>query len=307
MFQDKDHKKMLSISLRQYGYLVAAADRGNLTAAAVALHVSQPAISVALAAIEGHFGQSIFIRRQGQGVALTSFGRDVVHQARRVLALAGQIERLSDRSGPVQGQLILGSYLDLAPYYIPALLRGFARRNPGIAVSLRTVDFETVSQQLETGAVDLALTYGLGLSAAIERTILFELLPRAIVAADHPLARRRSVSLRQLARHPLILADQPMSRDHILALFSGAGVAVGGTVNAGTFEFLRGLVANGHGVAVVYSRPKGDRSYDGKKIVELTISDPLPRHPILLAWAKNSSLGRAARAFADFAIGALRI
>ena len=48
---------MLSISLKQYSYLVAAADHGNLTAAAAALHVSQPAISVAVAAMEAHFNQ----------------------------------------------------------------------------------------------------------------------------------------------------------------------------------------------------------------------------------------------------------
>jgi DNA-binding transcriptional LysR family regulator len=239
-------------------------------------------------------------------VSLTSFGRDVIHEARQVLTQAGQLERLRDAAGPLRGQLVFGSYLDLAPFYVPALLRGFALRHPGIAVLLRTVDFETVSEQLETGAIDLALTYGLGLSAAIERTTLLELLPRAIVSADHPLATRKTVSLRQLAAYPLILADQPMSREHILALFSSAGVDVGATVQAGTFEFLRGLVANGHGVAVVYSRPKGDRSYDGKKIVELPISDSLPRHPILLARLKNASLGKAAMAFEDFTVSSFK-
>jgi DNA-binding transcriptional LysR family regulator len=60
---------MLSISLKQYSYLVGAADHGNLTVAAAALHISQPAISVAIAAMEAHFGQLILLRRQGQGGA----------------------------------------------------------------------------------------------------------------------------------------------------------------------------------------------------------------------------------------------
>jgi DNA-binding transcriptional LysR family regulator len=302
MFSDTEHKKMLSISLRQYEYVVAAADYGNLTAAASALHVSQPAISVALAAIEAHFGRAVFIRRHGQGVSLTSFGRDVVQEARQVLMQAGNLERLRDEAGPLRGQLAFGCYIDLAPFYVPALLRGFTRRHPGIAVSFRTVDFDTVSEQLERGAIDLALTYGLGLSAAFERTTLLELLPRAIVAADHPLARRKTVSLRQLAEHPLILTDQPMSREHVVTLFSTAGVDVAVTAHAGSFEFLRSMVANGHGVAVVYSCPKGKRSYDGKKIVERPISDPLPSHPILLGRLKNASLNKAALAFSDFTV-----
>ncbi len=299
---------MLSISLKQYSYLVAAADHGNLTAAAGVLHVSQPAISVAIAAMEAHFGQAILVRRHGQGVSLTAFGRDVVQQARQVLSHAAQAERLRDDSGPLQGQVIFGSYLDLAAFYVPSLLRGFARKHPGVTVALRTVDFDTVSPQLESGAIDLALSYGLGLSPSIERIVLMEQLPYAIVAADHPLGRRRrSVSLRQLARYPLVLADEPFSREHIVALFSAAGVEIAATLQAGTFEFLRGLVANGHGVAVVYSRPKSDRSYDGRKLVELTISDSLPAHPILLARLKGASLNRAARVFTDFMIASFGV
>jgi DNA-binding transcriptional LysR family regulator len=297
---------MLSISLKQYSYLVAAADYGNVTAAAAALHVSQPAVSVAIAGMEAHFGQAILLRHHGQGVSLTSFGRDVVQQARQVLSHAAQAERLREDTGPLRGQVILGSYLDLAAFYVPALLRGFARKHPGVAVALRTVDFDTVSAQLESGAIDLALSYGLGLGAAIERIVLIKQRPYAIVAADHSLGRRRSASLRQLARFPLVLADEPLSREHILALFSAAGVEIAATLQAGTFEFLRGLVANGHGVAVVYSRPRSDRSYDGKKLVELAITDNLPRHPILLARLRNASLNRAARAFSDFMVASFR-
>jgi DNA-binding transcriptional LysR family regulator len=293
---------MLSISLKQYSYLVAASDHGNITAAAGVLHVSQPAISVAVAAMEAHFGQAILVRRHGQGVSLTAFGRDVVQQARQVLSQAAQAERLSGDTGPLQGQVIFGSYLDLAAFYVPSLLRGFARKHPGVALALRTVDFDTVMPQLESGAIDLALSYGLGLGPSIERTVLTEQRPYAIVADDHPLGRRKSVSLRQLARYPLVLADEPLSREHIVALFSAAGVEVAATLQAGTFEFLRGLVANGHGVAVVYSRPKSDRSYDGKKIVELAITDSLPSHPILLARLKDASQNRAARAFTHFMI-----
>lgn len=297
---------MLSISLKQYSYLVGAADHGNLTAAASALHISQPAISVAIAAMEAHFGQAILLRRQGQGVSLTPFGRDVVQQARQVLNQAALAERLREVSGPLSGQVVFGSYLDLAAYHVPGLLRGFARKHASVAITLRTVDFETVSPQLESGAIDLALSYGLGLGPAIERIELTQQRPHGIVAADHPLARRRRVSLRQLADYPLVLADQALSREHILALFSTAGVEVRATLQAGTFEFLRGLVANGLGVAVVYSRPRSDRSYDGKKIVELAIADDVPAHPILLARLKNASLNRAAQAFSEYVVASFR-
>ena len=60
------------------------------------------------------------------------------------------------------------------------------------------------------------------------------------------------------------------------------------------------MVANGLGIAVAYTRPRSDQSYDGKKLAIRPISDRLPAQRILLAWAKGEVLTPAAQALRDF-------
>jgi DNA-binding transcriptional LysR family regulator len=107
------------------------------------------------------------------------------------------------------------------------------------------------------------------------------------------------VSLAELAKHPLILTDQALSWQYIVTLFTGAGLEVDVAMRDSSFEFQRSMVANGLGIAVAYTRPKSDRSYDGRKLAIRPISDKLPAQRILLAWAKGE-LTPPARALRDF-------
>jgi len=209
--------------------------------------------------------------------------------------------RLADRNAPVSGEVSLGCFTDLSPYYVPTLLKRFASSTPAVTVNYRDAGFDVLASQLEGGTIDLALTYDLGLSARIERLILVSLAPHALLSADHPLARRKSVSLRRLARYPLILTDQALSWQHVIGLFQFIGAEVNVAARASSFELQRGMVANGLGVAVAYTRPVGDHSYDGRNLAVRPISDHLPEQHILLAWPRQLPLSPAARAFCEFA------
>ena len=294
------HQETLSLTLRQLRYVVAAADHRNVTAAAAQLNVSQPSLSMAIASVESHYGRRLFARRKGQGVALTAFGRSFVAQARAILGQAQALQRLGRAEGPLSGEFILGCFIDLAPYYVPDLLKRFAAQEPGIGITLREGGFDALAERLESGALDLALTYDLGLSNRFERVTLVELRPYAMLAEDHPLARRKAVSLKQLARHPLILTEQALSWQHVLELFSHAGVAVDVSMRASSFELQRSMVASGLGVAIAYTRPKHDQSYDGKRLVARPIPDRLPLQRILLAWSKANPPSPVAARFAAF-------
>jgi DNA-binding transcriptional LysR family regulator len=91
-----------------------------------------------------------------------------------------------------------------------------------------------------------------------------------------------------------------MSWQHIVALFTGARLEVDVAARAASFELQRSMVANGLGIAVAYTRPKTDRSYDGRKLAIRAISDKLPVQRILLAWARDQPLTPAAEALRDF-------
>lgn len=295
------NQNFLSLTLRQLRYAVTAAELQNVTKAAERLHVSQPSISVAIAAIEAQYGRKLFVRRPGQGIVLTAFGRNFVRESRAVLDQAARLAQLANRNAPVSGEVALGCFTDLAPYHVPRLLKGFGALAPGVTVGFRDGGFDALATQLESGLIDLALTYDLGLSGKIARMTLVKLAPYAMLPTGHPLARAKSVSLQRLARYPLILTDQALSWQHVLEIFQRAGTEVDVAARVNSFELQRSMVANGFGVAVAYTRPIGDRSYDGRSLVIRPISDPVPDQRILLAWSKQTPLSPGSLAFRDFA------
>ncbi|WP_348526448.1 LysR family transcriptional regulator, partial [Mesorhizobium sp.] len=263
-------------------YVVAVARYGSVTMAAQALNVSQPSISVAIDHVEDALGQKIFVRQRGSGVALTSFGRRAVAKARQVLGEADELAALGSRDADVGGELVLGCFEDLAPYFAPALMRAFAERCPAVTVVIGDETFETLGRRLADSAVDLGLTYDLGLPGHFKRVLLHELRPHALLPAGHVLADKHAVSLAELAQHPLITTDQPHSWQHMLDLFLSRGLSPIARATTSSFELQRSMVANGFGVAVSYTRPHGDRSYDGLPLVVKPLSDPLPMQRIIL-------------------------
>ena len=288
-------------TLVQLRYVIAVARYGSVTAAAAILNVSQPSISVAIDNVEDALGQKLFVRQRGSGVALTSFGRQAVAKARQVLAEADELVGLGSREADVGGELVLGCFEDLAPYFAPALMRAFAERCPAVTVVIRDETFETLGRRLADSAVDLGLTYDLGLPAHFKRVLLHELRPHALLPAGHVLADKHTVSLAELASYPLITTDQPHSWQHMLDLFLSRGLSPVAQSSTSSFELQRSMVANGFGVAVSYTRPYGDRSYDGLALVCKPLSDPLPMQRIILTFDTRQRLSKVAQAFIETA------
>lgn len=291
----------MNLTLTQLRYLVAVARHGSVTAAARMLNVSQPSISVAIDNVEATLGQKLFVRQRGSGIALTSFGRGAVAKAKQVLAEADELVGLGTRDADVGGELVLGCFEDLAPYFAPALIRAFSQRCPAVTVVVRDETFETLGRRLGDSAIDLGLTYDLGLPSHFARILLHELRPHALLPQGHALASQASVSLAELATHPLITTDQPHSWQHMLDLFLSRGLSPVSQSTTSSFELQRSMVANGFGVAVSYTRPYGDRSYDGLPLVCKPLSDPLPMQRIILTHDTRQRLSKAALAFIEVA------
>ncbi|TRC91671.1 LysR family transcriptional regulator [Mesorhizobium sp. WSM4310] len=291
----------MGLSLTQLRYLVAVARLGSVTGAARVLNISQPSISVAIDAVEKDFGQKLFVRQRGSGVSLTSFGRVVVAKAKQVLAETDELMSLGSGNSAVGGELVLGCFEDLAPYFAPGLIRAFSERHPDVTVIVRDETFETLGRRLADAAIDLGLSYDLGLPAHFARILLHELRPHALLPAGHALVDYPEVSLADLAAYPLITTDQPHSWQHMLDLFRGRGLSPVADRATSSFELQRSMVANGFGVAVSYTRPHGDRSYDGLPLICKPLSDPLPMQRIILTYDTHQRVSNAALAFIETA------
>src|SRR5258705_8774616 len=114
---------MQRFTIRQLEYFVATPKAGNITAAAQQLHISQPAITNAIAHLEETLNQRLFHRVHASGVILTSAGRDAFDQASNLLSLANDFSSLGNSpSDESRGTVRLGCFEPLACFYLPGLL-----------------------------------------------------------------------------------------------------------------------------------------------------------------------------------------
>lgn len=300
---DRNQKNGLpSVSLRQMHYALAAADHGNVTEAARRLNVSQPAVSAAIALLESHYATPLFKRQPGQGVTLTGFGRALFPAIRSLLRQAEGVSVFGEVDGPPQGEVMLGVYDALAPYYLPALLTRLAAELPQLRVKFNEASLDALIDGLAEQRLDLAITYDVGLDRSIAATTLYELQPFVLAAPSHPLASKPKLRLRDLAGADVVLLDQPASANYVLALLHAHGAAPGRIVRTASFELQRSLVAHGHGVAVSHTRPRTDMAYDGKRLKILPLADRLAPQRVLLATPAHGGVSRAAAAASDVII-----
>jgi DNA-binding transcriptional LysR family regulator len=288
---------MIKITLKQLSYFVATAEHGSTLRAAEMLAISQPAISMAIKQLEATFGQPLFVRRHAQGVSLTPFGRRKVAEARHLLSAANAFSEAE--SGRLTGHIEVGAFATLAPVYVPGLLRAFRDAHPDVVVHVREASLDQLHRDLDAGTIELALMYDLDLAAEIDRLLLAEVSPYALLPARHPLARKAKVSIAELAREPFVLIDLPGSREAFLSIFRSFDQAPQRIVRCSSLEMVRGMVANGHGLAILVTRPYGDRGYDGKRLACRPLAERVPPHRIVMASAAGSPMTGLAAAFAE--------
>ena len=286
---------MLSLTLRQMEYAVAVARHGGVTAAAEALHVSQPALSVALAQLEALLGRPLFLRRRGGRLMPTAFGRGWLEQAEvQLQALA----RLTQPGVALRQDVRLAVFEDIAPAVLAPLLTYAASHAPQLVLAPQVMGFEALIEALRRGQADLALTWDLGLQTDMARQVLAQVAPHVVLAPDHPLADKPRILLRDLTDLPLILADQGLSLGHMRGLFAQRGLTPQIRHRTASLDLMRSYAANGLGVGMSYSNPAPRQSHDGKPLLTRPLSDG-GAEPIVLAHLAQNPLSEGAVTLAE--------
>jgi len=295
----------MRFTLRQLELFVAACEHGSLTAAAERRHIAQSAVSSAIQTLERSLGVSLLLRHHAAGVSPTPEGARFLERARELLLTAEELDRFSaDLTTEVGGPLEIGCLVTVAPVVMPRLARSFLDRYPTVELRLTEAGQDELLARLRTGAIGLALTYDLDVDPArFAHQVLVDLPPRAIVAADSPLAGRvDGVTLAELAERPLVLLDLPISGAYFLALFRAQGLEPRVAHRSPHLEVVRSLVTNGFGVSLINIEPACSTSLDGGRLVTLPL---LGEHrPMRLGLASRLSRfeARTTAAFREHAV-----
>ena len=242
------------VELRQLNYFVAVATEKSFTLAARRLHVVQSAVSAAIASLERDLRVTLF-ERNAQRVALTEAGAALLPEALAVLDAAQGARDVVDELGRgVRGSVRVGMLAGLGQVDLPALAGDFRRRYPGVELRLQEVRGSAeIAAALLSGEVDVGF---LGVVDTVNRDLCTRELLRVpqvlAVPAGHPLARRRTVAVADLAEEDFV--DFPpgfANRAVADQVFAAARIERRIAVEVGGVEQAADFVRHGVGIAII--------------------------------------------------------
>ncbi|KUJ84228.1 LysR family transcriptional regulator [Microbulbifer flavimaris] len=187
---------------------LSIAEQGSVSEAAEYLHLTQPAVSKRLAALEQQLGTPLF-DRIGRKLQLTDAGRALLPRARHILNEVSDAEReLRSLGGDVSGSLRIATSHHVGLHHLPPVLKEYSNRYPEVALDIDFVDSEQAYEALMAGEYELAVvTLALKEYPNLEAQVVWPDPCVVVAAPDHPLAQMATLDLPDLARYPAILPD----------------------------------------------------------------------------------------------------
>jgi DNA-binding transcriptional LysR family regulator len=293
-------------TLRQLEYFVAVAESGSITGAAARVHLSQSAMSTALADLERALDVQLLLRHHARGVTLTAAGEQLLIACRRLLAEAGELASEAHGLGSgLAGGLSIGCFEVLAPYVLPDLIATCAERYPQLRLDTHEVDLDALAEGVFSGRFELGLGYELAPDPRLVADRVFTLPPYALLPAGHRFAGRAKIRLSQLADEPLALLDLPQSRDYFRSMFAEAGLVPNIRYRSSSVETLRALVGHGLAYTLLNLRSTVATCLDGYPVVSVALEGGTPLEVVLVT-AAGSRPTRRAEAVAALSAGILR-
>lgn len=232
------------------GFLEIARQR-NLSRAAEALHVTQPALTARLHALELELGARLF-ERSHRGMRLTEAGRALLPYAERAVeALDGGRSLIGELARGTSGQLSIGTAPAVGAYVLPGLLARYVERLPGVRLVVRTGHSEEIVDLVARGEIDIGLVRQLH-HPGVDVQPLYDDELLLVVQPSHEFAAQSRITVEQMAEVSLILFDRTSSYyDLTNAIFRAAGVVPRGVIELDNIDAAKQMVSHGLGVALL--------------------------------------------------------
>lgn len=238
-------------TLRQLELLLALPGASSIAAAGARIGMSASATSHALRALERALGCEL-VDRLAPGVVLTHAGELALPPAHDVFASLQQVRALADSAAGLQtGRLRIGSIgTSTSLRLLPPLLDKYRKRYPGVDVHVTEradadIEQDLIGRRVDIGVVTLPQPTFDTVALATDELV-------AVLPQDHPLAREKTVAVRDLARYPLVLT-QAGSQEMVMRMFERAGVLPKVAHELSQVLSILEFVARGNGVSVLAS------------------------------------------------------
>jgi LysR family hydrogen peroxide-inducible transcriptional activator len=299
---------MLNIpTLRQWRYLVTLAESRHFGRAAEACFVTQSTLSAGIQELESQLGAAL-VDRTRRKVVLTPLGEELAGRARELLADAEDMVLLARAAAaPLSGALRLGVIPTISPFLLPRTLPNLRKRFPDLRLFLREDLTARLVEQLQAGKLDLLLLALPYEGSGLDTLTLFDDDFLVASRSDHPLAKRASVKLADLADAPLLLLeDGHCLRDHALAACRLPPSPRRDGFAATSLHTLVQMVDSGLGVTLLPKLALDAGILRGTDVVARPLQGEDAARHIGLAWRRGTQRAKEFTLFGEALLAALK-
>lgn len=284
------------MKLSQMRYFSASCHAGNISKAAAELHISQPSITASIKTLEDELGVAL-LHRSSRAVSPTPDGERFLARCDAILA---EVDSLAEEFAEISRShkiIHVGIPPMIGSVLFPEIFRSFRTRHPEIRINPVEIGSQAAKEDVASGELDLAVvTMGDDLPARLDslRLTSYEML--YCVGPDHPLAKRKSVSLRETAQYPMILFSggyyqRTLLESSFRMLELTPEILFHSNQLTTIKSFIRENIASG------FIMPQIIREEDG--IIPIEVEEGL-RLNVAVVWRKDDYLTKEAKNFISF-------
>ncbi len=245
------------MKLQQLRYIVEVVNNNlNVSATAESLFTSQPGISKQVRMLEDELGIQIFGRSGKHLTHVTTAGQDVINIATQILSKVEGIKAVArEHTQPDEGKLRIATTHTQARYALPDVIQGFIKKYPKVSLQMSQGTPSQISDAAAKGDADFAIaTESLHLYNDLVMLPCYHWNRSIIVRPDHPLARKRDITIADIAQYSLVTYVFGFTgRSELDNAFNAAGVEPKIAFTATDADVIKTYVRLGVGVGVIAS------------------------------------------------------
>jgi LysR family carnitine catabolism transcriptional activator len=285
----------MAIPINQVIAFKAVAQTGSFAAAAVQLHLSQPALSIAIKNLEKALGGKL-LARTTRSVSLTPEGKAFYPVARRLLSDWEQsMQDVRNHFALLRGKLELAAMPTYATNLLPQVLAKFHKQHPDINVTVHDVIAESVVEMIREDRCELGITFAPGEVPDLNFEPLFKDRFIAILPAKHSLLEKKQLLWSDLLAHPHISLQRPAgTRELIDKALAENDLALTPSFETHQLISIGRMVREGLGLSVVPSTSCAQMEEMGLQC--RSISSPTITHQLGILTHRQRELSAAALA-----------
>ena len=290
------------VNLELYRVFYTVAKCGSLTRAAEELYISQPAVSQSIKQLESQLGVSLF-NRTHRGMELSAQGGKVIfHKVEEALGLFNEAQvMLSQINGSATGTIRIGASDTIFQYVLAEKIVEFRKQYPAVKIELVSDYSPKTLEDLKSGAIDVAFV---NLPIQVDEALTLygnfkRLTDVFIVGAGYGDLAEHSLSISRLKKYPLItLGKDTVATKALNGFLSSQGIELSPSIEVGSFELMKRLVASGMGIGVM-PKEYAEAELASGALKILTTDPELSARSVGMVLSKHTTASYALRMFIE--------